>query len=313
MATLQRALCMALASVPALSAAAVNDIYPTDNIPLPDGRKNVALYALNQEVSGLYTKGTRFPSGEISANLYALRIGRHYSFGDKGQYTFGPMAVLSWGEQTPDKTLKTYTFNEASGYGDLRLGSSVWFHIDRENREYAMVSASVLMPTGTYDKTKLLNMGENRYRYVLSAGWMRSLNERWVFDLSPEVVYYGDNTEYLVNRKRSGATEAAVELVEAVIGLGATGGLVGQHADAVLDAQRARCHRQRTLVAGAAEIAIDPVAAGRNHQRCALVAARYEAVGVVVEPLAGGAAGQVQVGLLRAQQRIGQVDAGRIG
>ena len=203
MATLQRALCMALASVPALSAAAVNDIYPTDNIPLPDGRKNVALYALNQEGSGLYTKGTRFPSGEISANLYALRIGRHYSFGDKGQYTFGPMAVLSWGEQTPDKTLKTYTFNEASGYGDLRLGSSVWFHIDRENREYAMVSASVLMPTGTYDKTKLLNMGENRYRYVLSAGWMRSLNERWVFDLSPEVVYYGDNTEYLVNRKRS--------------------------------------------------------------------------------------------------------------
>lgn len=203
MATMQRALCLALASMPALSTAAVNDIYPTDNIPLPDGRKNVALYALNQEGSGLYTNGKRFPSGEINANLYALRVGKHYSFGDNGQYTFGPMAVLTWGDQTPDRTLKNFTFNETSGYGDLRLGSSVWFHIDRENREYAMVSASVLLPTGTYDKTKLLNLGENRYRYVLSAGWMRSLSEHWVIDLAPEIVYYGDNTEYLVNKRKS--------------------------------------------------------------------------------------------------------------
>ncbi len=210
MATLQRALSLVLATLPVVSAAAINDIYPTDHIPLPDGRNNIALYALHQEGSGLYTNGKRLPSGEVGADLYAIRLGKHFSFGDNGQYTFGPLAVLTWGSQSPDSTLKNYSFNDTSGNGDLRLGSSVWFHIDRENREYAMVSASAILPTGTYDKTKVLNLGENRYRYVLSAGWMRSLSERWVVDLAPEIVYYGDNTQYLVNKRKSQQVSYAV-------------------------------------------------------------------------------------------------------
>lgn len=196
MATLHRALSLVLAGMPALAMAALNDIFPTDHIALPDGKKNVALYAFNQDTSGPYKNGSKTTAGEIGANLYGLRIGKHYSFGDNGQYTFGPLAVLTWGEGTPNAALQSTLGTGTSGYGDLRLGSALWFHIDRENREYAMVSASALLPTGTYDKTKVLNYGENRYRYVLSAGWMRSLSDKWVFDLAPEVVYYGDNTEY---------------------------------------------------------------------------------------------------------------------
>ncbi len=203
MRTLQRALSLVLVGMPALAAAALNDIFPTDHIALPDGKKNIALYALRQETIGQYKNGNKTRDGEIDANLYALRIGKHFSFGDNGQYTFGPLAILSWGEGTPNATLRATGLKDASGYGDLRLGSAVWFHIDRENREYAMVSASAILPTGTYDKTKALNYGENRYRYVLSAGWMRSLNDKWVFDLYPEVVFYGDNTEYLNNKRLS--------------------------------------------------------------------------------------------------------------
>ncbi len=203
MATLQRALCLALASLPTLSVAAMNDIYPTDHIALPDGKKNVAIYALHQETSGPYKNGNKTAAGEISANLYALRLGKHFSFGDNGQYTFGPLAVLTWGEGTPNATLRPTLGSGTAGYGDLRLGSAVWFHIDRENREYAMVSASAVLPTGTYDKTKALNYGENRYRYVLSAGWMKSLSDKWVIDLAPEIVFYGDNSEFLNNKRLS--------------------------------------------------------------------------------------------------------------
>lgn len=203
MATLQRALSLVLAGLPTLSVAALNDIYPTDHVALPDGKNNVAVYAINQDSTGPYKNGSKTAAGEITANLYALRVGKHFSFGENGQYTFGPLAILTWGEGTPNAKLKQLGINDASGYGDLRLGSAVWFHIDRENREYGMVSASAILPTGTYDKTKALNYGENRYRYVLSAGWMRSLSDKWVIDLAPEIVYYGDNTEYLNTRRLS--------------------------------------------------------------------------------------------------------------
>ncbi len=203
MATLQRALSLGLACMPGVSAAALNDIYPTDHIALPDGKKNVAIYAIQQDTSGPYKNGNKMAAGEISANLYALRIGKHYAFGDKGQYTFGPLAVFSWGEGTPNAALRPTLGSGASGYGDLRLGSAVWFHIDRANREYAMVSASAILPTGDYDKTKALNYGENRYRYVLAAGWMRPLSDNWLIDLAPEIVYYADNTEYLGSRRLS--------------------------------------------------------------------------------------------------------------
>lgn len=203
MARLQRALCAMMACLPGLAVAALNDIFPTDHIALPDGKKNVALYALHQDNLGPYKNGNKQRDGEITANLYALRIGKHFSFGENDKYTFGPLAVLSWGEGTPNATLRATGIKEASGYGDLRLGSALWFHIDRENREYAMVSASAILPTGTYDKTKALNYGENRYRYVLAAGWMRSLSDKWVIDLAPEIVYYGDNTEYLGNKRLS--------------------------------------------------------------------------------------------------------------
>ena len=200
---MQRALGFILATFPAFALAALNDIFPTDHIALPDGKKNFAIYALNQDSSGPYKNGSRLAAGEISANLYALRVGKHFSFGDNDKYTFGPLAVLSWGEGTPNATLRPTLGSGTTGYGDLRLGSAVWFHIDRENREYAMINASAILPTGTYDKTKALNFGENRYRYVLAAGWMRSLSAKWVIDLAPEIVFYGDNTEYLGTKRKS--------------------------------------------------------------------------------------------------------------
>ncbi len=196
MTILQRALCMALASMPAVSFAALNDIFPTDHIALPDGKKNVALYGLKQEGIGPYKNGSKQLAGELDANLYALRVGKHFSFGENGQYTFGPLAVLSWGEGTTNTALKNVGIRDTSGYGDLRLGAAVWLEADRVNRRYTMFSASALLPTGTYDNTRVLNFGENRYRYVLAAGMMRSLDDRWVVDLMSEVAFYGDNPEY---------------------------------------------------------------------------------------------------------------------
>lgn len=191
---------VALSGLPALAGAAVSDVYPTDFVALKDGTTNVTLYAVSQQAEGPYRNGGLQLKGEVGLNGAALRVSRLHEFGDERRYAVAPIAVLSWSEAIPNAAAARVVGNEVQGLGDLRLGTSLWFVLDRPNREYASVTFFAILPTGQYDGRQALNIGENRYRYTLAGGWMRPLGERWVMDLSPEIAFYGANTDYPMKR-----------------------------------------------------------------------------------------------------------------
>lgn len=202
--------CAVLLAIASVSAtAAQNDPLPTDLIALPDGALNVSVYAVHQELSGKWTNGVRTQQQEGSTNLFALRFSKHFSVGDRGQYTLAPIAVLT-GADCEMTSLQTGAMTRTRGVGDLRLGASFWFHADRENREYGMVGLLASLPTGDYDPNGSLNVGENRRKYVLAGGWMQPIGQRWVLDLMPEVAFFGDNNEYLGTSRRSQSTAYAM-------------------------------------------------------------------------------------------------------
>ena len=190
--------------ISAKASAAVNDIYPTDFIALPNGSVNVTIYAGHQKSSGPYASGVRSSAGEIKINQVAVRASRVFSVGQNDQYAWAPVMVLSQANVNANATLGSSVFGPgASGMGDLRLGNAFWFHIDRPNRAYGLIGLFAILPTGDYDSSRILNVGENRRRYVLSAGWMQPIGGKWLMEVSPEIAVYGDNDQYLGNRVRS--------------------------------------------------------------------------------------------------------------
>lgn len=190
-----------LCSIPAHGAQ--NDQLPTDLVALPDGSINVAVYAAHQSLAGPWMDGAKLRSGEGSTTVGALRINRHYAFGENDKYSIAPVLGLTTVSTEADARLVVPAGRESSGFGDLRLGAVFWFHKDDVNREYANASVFFSLPTGDYEPTKAVNVGENRVKTIMSMGWLRPLGSRWVLELIPEVAIFGDNTRFLGNRRLS--------------------------------------------------------------------------------------------------------------
>jgi hypothetical protein len=98
----------------------------------------------------------------------------------------------------------------ADGLGDVRLGASFWPLANRESGQYLAISALVSLPTGDYQREQLLNIGENRSKATLTLGWVQPLTKSLVLELTPELAWYGDNPDYLGNKRLSQAHTAAL-------------------------------------------------------------------------------------------------------
>lgn len=201
----RRRVCRLLTALLAMGSfqthAAQNDPLPTDFVSLPDGSVNVAAYLSSQSLSGPWKDGVKLRSGEGSTNLVALRLNRHFSIGEGGQYTIAPAMVLSAAESEANANMVALAGRNASGLGDLRVGGVFWFYSDHPNREYVNAALFISLPTGEYNRASAVNIGENRMKTILSLGWMQPLGKNWGLDLTPEIAFYGDNTQYLNNRR----------------------------------------------------------------------------------------------------------------
>lgn len=195
----------------AAASAAVNDIYPTDFVALPSGSVNVTIYTGQQKISGPYTEGVRTSEGRAISNQMVMRASRVFAVGDNDQYAWAPVVVLGQANVNANPTLGTPLFGRhADGMTDLRLGNAFWFHVDRPNRTYGLIGLFAILPTGDYTSSQVLNVGEHRTRYVLSAGWMQPIGGKWLMEVSPEIAVYGENDQYLRTRIRQQDTSYAL-------------------------------------------------------------------------------------------------------
>jgi len=181
------------------AAAAVNDVAPGDYFPLAKGTTTLAVYAYKRATSGPYVNGRKTLDGEVDMQILALRAGHFFELGG---HPLSVIAVLPWARaEVAPATLAGMLGKEASGMGDLRLGATSWLMADREQGRYLGLSALVNVPTGDYDHRQVANIGENRSKLTLSLGWIQPLTKSLVFELTPEVAWYGDNDDYVGNTR----------------------------------------------------------------------------------------------------------------
>lgn len=194
--------------MPAAGFAAVNDVLPGDYYPLQPGQSTLTAYAYDRALRGPYAGGRKTFDGRIDSTVLALRAAQAFQIGDT---TLAGVAVLPWsGSQTAPAPLAMALGAKAEGLSDLRLGLTAWLVNDKTTAHYLGLSGMLIAPTGKYDAQQVLNSGENRWRFVLSAGWQKDITPGFLVELSPEIAFYGDNDSYAGNHRLEQRTSQAL-------------------------------------------------------------------------------------------------------
>lgn len=177
-----------------LSPGSVNavDIDAGDYTALPSGT-NVAMgYYQFATRDSLYSDGDKAP---INAGLDShIGILRGIHFTEIGGYTVDPQFLLPMGKLKGKDD--TSNLGDASGVGDLTLAATVWLVNKPESNTFFGITPFLYVPTGNYDRNDALNIGENRWKYALQAGYITGLTPKISLDLAADVTVYGDNDKF---------------------------------------------------------------------------------------------------------------------
>ncbi len=175
--------------------AALNDVLPADYFPLAEGSTTLAAYTYDRQAQGPYSKGKKLLNGNIDTQIVALRLAHSLLLGDI------PVALLStlpWSQNTVAPTqLAGLLGAGARGTGDLRLGVTGWLLNHRDSGDYLGITGILFVPSGVYNSQQAFNVGENRYKYTLNAGWIHPLGGSYILELLPELAWFGDNGAYV--------------------------------------------------------------------------------------------------------------------
>jgi len=173
------------------SAGAVN-VDAGEYVALPPGSDAVLVYYQHAERDRLYVKGEQI-SGQarLDSDVGILRYGH---FMKLGEYTVFPEFLLPFGRVQAKDDVSA--LGNAGGTGDLLLGMPVWLVNDPARGSYLGVTPYLFLPTGNYDKNRALNLGENRWKFALQAGYITGLSDRLFLDLTGDVTWYGKNDAF---------------------------------------------------------------------------------------------------------------------
>lgn len=206
---------LALALIFSSAQAAQLDLMPDDYVVKADTIQ-VTINTLQRRQIGAYVNGSLLQNSvRISPFLPAIPLAktviesditsiRLSKFMTPGEFTVAPVLVASY--RNIENTSSSYSSlvdmqrvlgEGAQGVrGDIGVGGTLWLVNQPEQHEFVGITAFMNLPTGDYDARKNINLSENRWRFVLSGGWVTTLGERWINEFSPEIAWFGDNNEY---------------------------------------------------------------------------------------------------------------------
>ncbi|WP_337013853.1 transporter [Pantoea sp. AS142] len=90
----------------------------------------------------------------------------------------------------------------ASGMGDIIVGVPFKFRIDNSGGDILSLAPFVYAPTGAYNNERAVNVGENRWRYLLQGVWIHHFSDAWAFTTGADVSWTTANDRYGNNNAR---------------------------------------------------------------------------------------------------------------
>jgi hypothetical protein len=191
---LSRRLVFLLIGLPTLSATAL-DLQPGEVRAPEMGSTHLQL---TQQYS---QRGDRYINGEkqtgdpkIVASMFQVRLGHAFELAGHTAYVY---AQTPMGYVHPGGSLSSLTGD--TGIGDTMLAFAFWPYANHQTETYFGLAGYLSVPTGSYSPERSLNMGENRYRSALQAGYQTPIAENLHWMGAVDAVWYGKNTEFGAN------------------------------------------------------------------------------------------------------------------
>lgn len=178
-------------------SGAVNDIFPTDYVATQIGETILTLYHRETKGDGYYRNGDKLLNDSVDTRIEAMRIA--HTIDTYGYATSLIAVALHARADFNGPVVESLYPHRTSGAGDLRMGFTTWLVNDPVSVEYFALTPMIFLPTGDYDPARAFNIGENRYKASLNAGYVnRFMNNEageLFAELSPEIVVYGPNSD----------------------------------------------------------------------------------------------------------------------
>jgi hypothetical protein len=183
---------MVLLSATAADAAVV-EVMPGHLKPPTKSTFALSTQYFDTRASGRYSSG--ISNNNESARARSIRLSGYY-FDQVDQvpvvYTASTAFERSEGQRTTPALDQ-----KMSGVDDLRLGVGFWPYVDEAKGRYLLLGSVLALPTGKYDPAQTVNIGENRKRITLLAGYATAVSETLSWDSFLLYNRFGSNPNYL--------------------------------------------------------------------------------------------------------------------
>ncbi|WP_052365397.1 transporter [Halotalea alkalilenta] len=189
---------IALMAVLAAPAQAL-EFAPGDYEPLPDGSNFFLTYYKYSHSDAFYSQGDKTPGdNKLRTDVTMLRF--IHAYHPVENVSIQPQMILPFGRA------KAYgdssALGKSSGMGDAIVGMPVLTTLATPGKDILVLAPFIYLPTGAYDQDKPLNLGENRWRFLLQAAWTHHFSERWALDTGADVSWVTKNDEYAGQTQR---------------------------------------------------------------------------------------------------------------
>lgn len=169
------------------------DVNSSDYLPAPAGTNLLVFYSQYATRSQYESTSGLTLSDGTGLDSY-VDILRYVHYFDIGGVLVAPQVLIPAGTLYNGRIGGT-EFDAAAGLGDPILATTVWVVNNKATQTYIGIMPYLFVPLGQYSAGEALNLGENRWKLDLQTGWYQGLASGFAFQLTGDVVWYGDNTE----------------------------------------------------------------------------------------------------------------------
>ncbi|WP_261640401.1 transporter [Erwinia mallotivora] len=182
-----------LALLAVMPTAHALEFAPGDYEMLPADKNLFLTYFQYTHSDTLWSQGSKV-AGDNRLRSTAMLLRYIHAWRPQENISIEPQVILPWASVSAGGDAAA--LGEASGAGDIIFGLPVKVDPGGDGRDILSLAPFIYAPTGAYDNDKPINVGENRWRYLMQGVWIHHFSDAWAVENGADVSWVSSNSRY---------------------------------------------------------------------------------------------------------------------